>query len=88
MVIEAVMGCRGMVVAAEPAFPGWQATIDGRPAPLSEPYGILRGVVAEAGTHRILLRYRPKSVLWGGILTAVGLLGTFLVAALVFRRPV
>jgi hypothetical protein len=87
MVIEAAMGCRGMVVAAEPSFPGWQATVDGRPAQLYEPYGLLRGVVADAGTHRIIMRYRPKTVLWGGILTGLGLLGT-VIAVLGFRSAV
>jgi len=73
--IEADLKCRGMVIDAGTFFPGWVATVDGRPAPVYEAYGFLRGVVAEAGPHRIELRYRPKSVYWGAALTAIGLLG-------------
>jgi len=73
--IDADLKCRGMVIDADTFFPGWVATVDGRPAPVYEAYGFLRGVVAEAGPHRIELRYRPKSVYWGAALTAIGLLG-------------
>ena len=50
---------------ADTYFPGWVATVDGQPAPVYEAYGFLRGVVVEAGAHRIEMRYRPKSVYWG-----------------------
>ena len=55
-------------------LPGWVATVDGKPAPIHEAYTFLRGVVVEAGRHRVDMRYRPKSVYWGGALTALGLL--------------
>ena len=72
---------RGMVTDADIYFPGWVATVDGQPAPVYEAYGFLRGVVVEAGAHRIEMRYRPKSVYWGAALTALGLLGAGLLAA-------
>jgi len=78
MEIEATLGCRGMVIDAETYFPGWVATVDGKPAPVYEAYGFLRGVVVEAGTHRIEMQYRPKSVYWGAGLTGLGLLGAVL----------
>mgnify|MGYP004702548259 CR=1 FL=1 len=84
LVIDAVMGCRGMVVAGETAFPGWEATTDGKPARIWEPYGFLRGVVVDAGRHRIDMRYRPRSVTWGAACTAFGLFGV--VALAFFRR--
>jgi len=31
--------------------------------------------VVEPGRHKIEMRYRPKSVYWGGALTAIVLLG-------------
>jgi len=73
--------CRGMVIDADTYFPGWVATVDGQPAPVYEAYGFLRGVVVEAGAHCIEMRYRPKSVYWGAALTALGLLGAGLLAA-------
>jgi len=89
VVITAEMACRGLVVAAEPYFPGWQATVDGRPVRIRETYGCLRGVVVDAGRHRIEMRYRPRSVLWGGILTLSGLFGALAILGLgIRRRPV
>jgi len=75
VVIQADMSCRGMVILSETFFPGWEATVDGKPAKVCEAYTALRGVVAEAGRRRIEMRYRPKSVYLGGALTLAGLLG-------------
>jgi hypothetical protein len=74
--IDARLRCRGMVIASEVYYPGWKAWVDGKPARVYEPYGVLRGVVADAGNHRIEMRYRPSSVIWGGLLTGVGLLAS------------
>jgi hypothetical protein len=81
VLLEADLKCRGMVIDSDTFFPGWEATVDGRPAPIYEAYGFLRGVVVEAGPHRIEMRYRPKSVYWGAALTAAGLLGAAALAA-------
>jgi hypothetical protein len=75
LVIEANLGCRGMIVASETYSPGWKATVDGHPAPIYEAYTVLRGVVAEAGHHRVEMHYLPQSVVLGGIMTSAGLLG-------------
>ncbi len=75
LVIEANLGCRGMIVASETYSPGWKATVDGHPARIYEAYTVLRGVVAEAGHHRIEMRYLPQSVLVGAVMTSAGLLG-------------
>jgi hypothetical protein len=80
VVIEAVMGCRGMVIAAEPYFPGWRATVNGGSARVWEAYGFLRGVVVEGGTHRIVLKYRPYSVILGGIATVLALIAAVVMA--------
>jgi hypothetical protein len=68
------MSCRGMVVVSETMFAGWRSTVDGRPARLYEAYGTFRGVVVEAGSHSVEMRYRPVSVYGGAALTAVGVL--------------
>lgn len=81
--IEASMACRGMLVVGEVFFPGWKARVDGRPVPLYEVYGFLRGVVVDGGPHRIEMVYRPVSVILGGVLTGIGLLG---MAVLAFRK--
>ena len=83
--IEAVMTCKGMVVLSQTFFPGWQATVDGKPVRVEEADGTLQGVVTPAGTHRIEFKYRPQTVYWGGLLSAVGL-GAALMLALLTRR--
>lgn len=72
--IRAKLGCRGMVILSDTWFPGWRATVDGRSAEIYEAYGMLRGVVVEAGEHTIEMRYRPASVLIGGAMTLLAAL--------------
>jgi hypothetical protein len=86
LVIEANMGCRGMVIASETFSPGWQATVDGTPARIYEAYSVLRGVVAGAGPHRIEMRYRPASVFVGAAMTAAGLAGALIFSILARKR--
>jgi hypothetical protein len=73
--LQADLKCRGMVIEADAFSPDWVATVDGKPSRLYSAYGFLRGVVVEAGSHRIEMRYRPKSVYWGVALSVLGLLG-------------
>jgi uncharacterized membrane protein YfhO len=63
------------VILSDTYFPGWEATVDARPAALYEAYGFLRGVSADPGTHRIEMRYRPSTVYWGAWMSGLGLLG-------------
>ncbi len=81
VVLDATLGCRGMVVLADTAFPGWKAKVDGRPVAIHEVSGALRGVVVERGRHRIEMTYRPASVTLGALMTLTGLL-----AACLLRR--
>jgi hypothetical protein len=79
--IEAGLVCTGMLVLNDSYYPGWVATLDDRPVPIYEAYGILRGVVVPSGRHRIEMRYRPKSVIWGGVFTGLGMAGAWILAA-------
>jgi len=60
-----------MVILSQTYFPDWEATVDGHPLRIFEAYGA-RGIVTGAGAHSIELRYRPLTVYWGSLLTAVG----------------
>ena len=46
-----------LVTIAEAWYPGWQATVDGRPAPLLRVNYAYQGVWVEAGGHRVTFRY-------------------------------
>ncbi len=73
-VVEAEMQCTGMVILSETFYPGWKATLDGKPVKLYAAYGALRGVVTGSGKHRIEFRYRPWKIYLGIILALLGLL--------------
>jgi hypothetical protein len=74
--LRAQTACRGLVVVADTYYPGWRATVDGAPAKILEVNAAQRGIVIEAGIHRVEMRYRPTSVIAGAILTAFGCLMT------------
>lgn len=84
IVLEAQMGCKGMLVLSQTMYRGWQAVVDGRKGKIYDAYGVLPGVVVDAGRHRIEIRYRPASVYWGASLTGLGLLMALLIG---LRRP-
>jgi hypothetical protein len=75
--VTARMACRGVVIVTDSWFPGWKATVDGESAPVIEVDGGVRGIVVAKGAHQIDLKYRPWSVLIGGLLTmlAAGVTG-------------
>ncbi len=73
--IDARMACQGMVILSDTFVPGWKAEVDGRPAPIYEVNEAMRGVVVPAGAHTLTMQYRPASVLWGALLTALGVAG-------------
>ena len=67
----------GLVVLADQFFPGWQAKVQtvgqgGRIAPILRTNRIMRGVWVKAGEHRIVVQYRPRSVVYGGIVSIAG----------------
>ncbi len=66
----------GLLVLSEVFYPGWIAEVDGEPATVCRVDGFLRGVPVGQGIHRVTLRYRPRSVQLGGLLTVLTLLGT------------
>ena len=75
VLIDARLACRGMLVLADTWYPGWAATVDGRPAPIYQAYSALRGVVLEKGDHRLEFHYKPASALIGAVMSAIAILG-------------
>jgi len=51
--------------------PGWRATLDGGAAPLLRANVAFRAVPVPAGRHEVELRYRPRSLILGLLVTAV-----------------
>jgi hypothetical protein len=63
----------GIFVVSESAYPGWEATVNGRSAPWIRANYVLRGVELDAGRHKVRFEYRPASIRWGVALSAAGL---------------
>ncbi len=82
--IQASLACPGMVILSDTFYPGWRATVDGRPAAIEAADGIFRGVAVPAGEHTIDMKYRPLSVIGGGALSLLA--GLIAAAALVRSR--
>jgi hypothetical protein len=84
--LEAELSAPGYVVLVDAHDPGWQATIDGRPAELLRANAAFRAVAVPAGRHVIEHRYRPRSVTSGLAVSGVALLAAGAVAAAEARR--
>jgi hypothetical protein len=65
---------RSVLVLTDAWYPGWEATIDGRPAPVLTVDHALRGVAVGAGSHRVELIYRPGWVPIGFVLSVIAAL--------------
>jgi hypothetical protein len=65
----------GLLVLSDLAYPGWQATVDGKSVPVETVAGLLRGVRLAAGEHEVYFLFRPLPVFAGLVLSALTWLG-------------
>jgi membrane protein YfhO len=77
---------RSLLVLTDVHYPGWKATVDGRPAAIERVNHLMRGVTVPAGRHRVELRYEPLSWRIGWIVSLAGALGVAAVAVAGLRR--
>jgi uncharacterized membrane protein YfhO len=64
----------GLLVVPEQYYPGWQATVDGKQAPIYAVNGTFRGIFLSAGNHMIKFEYRPLSFIVGSSISLLSLL--------------
>ncbi|HEV8458138.1 MAG TPA: YfhO family protein, partial [Methylomirabilota bacterium] len=62
------------LVLADTWFPGWRAWVDGREQPVWRANYAFRAVRLEPGSHDVVFRYQPGSLLFGLSLSAVAAL--------------
>jgi hypothetical protein len=79
--LRARLARAGVVLLTDAAYPGWEATANGRAVPIRRADGGLRALLLEPGDHRISLAYRPLSVRLGAGLAVLGLALTALLLA-------
>ncbi len=63
---------------------GWNAFIDGKPAPYVKVDYILRGMAVPAGKHTIEFRFEPKSFATGNTISILAAIGTYLLIIAAF----
>jgi hypothetical protein len=69
--VEATARRPGYLILDDSAYPGWQASVDGRPVHWTPANEAFRAVHVPVGRHAIRFAYRPASVLVGVIVSAV-----------------
>jgi uncharacterized membrane protein YfhO len=84
--IRAVARRPGILVLTDAFFPGWKATVDGKPAHIYRINYLLRGVRLDTGVQRVEFRYQPASWRLGRSLSAVALVILFAMALIGWRR--
>jgi len=69
-----VRGATSAILVLTDAFaPGWQANVDGRPAPILRADAVFRAVAVGPGVHRVGFTYDPQSFKIGGVVSGVAL---------------
>lgn len=76
----------GMLFTSIPYEPGWNAEIDGKPVETQMVFDSLLAVSLEEGIHTIRLTFRPDAVIFGPILSVLGLILVFLLRKLEKRK--
>ena len=77
----------GLAVFSEVYFPwGWEVTVDGADVPLGRVDYLLRAVRVPAGTHDVVMTYRPESVRTTGVVSMASVIVIYIaaLAALLF----
>lgn len=77
-----------IVVLTDAFYPGWEAYVDDRLAPIYRANSLFRAVEVPPGRHRISFRFRPNSLFWGMVisLASAGLMVGLFLRAAVRRR--
>jgi len=71
---QATAQAESLLVISQRHYPGWSATIDGRPAPVRRVDGVLMAVELPPGAHRVELTFAPRGFLWWCAIAAVAAL--------------
>jgi hypothetical protein len=87
VVVETDTSEEGYVILTETYRPGWRAEVDGEERPVLRAQSAFRGVAVPAGRHRIVLTYRPTSLILGAALSLLALVGLILLFATKRGRP-
>jgi membrane protein YfhO len=63
----------GLLVVTDSHYPGWEATVNGRPRSILKVNGGFRALRVDEGTNVVIMRYRPAPFYRGAMISVVGL---------------
>jgi uncharacterized membrane protein YfhO len=86
VVVQVEAASDGLLVLSETWYPGWTATIDGRPTKVLRANHTLRAVPLTAGSHEVRFEFRSRSLALGAVVSLVAFAGMG-AAALWLRKP-
>jgi uncharacterized membrane protein YfhO len=69
----------GWLVLADTWYPGWKATVDGRPTKLFRANAMMRAVLVAEGNHRVEFYFSSASIRIGAIVSGLTIAGVILV---------
>jgi Bacterial membrane protein YfhO len=75
-----------LLVVTDVHYPGWKATVDGRPAEIERVNYFMRGVTVPPGNHRVEFSYEPLSWRIGWITSSVAAIAVAATALVGWRR--
>jgi hypothetical protein len=87
-VLDVDLESPGLVVLADVHYPGWQLTIDEKPAKIYRVNQLMRGALAPAGHHRLVYTFTPRSFQIGLLVSCAGLPCLLLLGIFCKLRPV
>ena len=73
--VEVQTAAEGLLVLADPWYPQWKVSVDGRPAELLRVDHAFRGVRVPAGNHRVVFSYEDRALQAGLVVSVVSALG-------------
>ena len=69
--VQVIAPSEGFLALSDQYYPGWEATVNGAPAPVLRANAAFRAVRVPAGESTVEFRYRPLSVRLGAIVSAI-----------------
>ena len=71
LTMKVIANSDGMLVLSEVYAPGWNAYVDGKKVSLYAADYVLRGIPVPAGEHTVTLRYEPRSLQIGTLISVI-----------------
>lgn len=80
VVIQTNTPVDALLILTDATYPGWQAAIDGEPAPITQANGLFRGVFVPEGEHEIVFNFDSAAYRIGliGFILTIGILALLL----------